>query len=373
MKKICFINPSSVFGEVGGAEVQVFILAKQMVKRNWSVFYVTMPDQIPDNHDTGIHFVPINETGNIKKDEPLFINELRKINPDYIYQRGRKLWTHYTGIYRQSADCNFIFASSMDIDCYKHKFLFRTPNTLRELYIRIKRWDYNLHLDKRTLEGMKSADLVLSQTFTQKNLLKNNVGIESKVFPNIHPLPEVKNNPYTDSKPVVLWLARFRAWKQPEIFIKLAYACKDLDCRFVMAGRMSDGKYEQQIEQAERELPNFEYLGSLPFEETNALLERVSLLVNTSKQEEGFPNTYIQAWLRKVPVVTLNFDPDNVIQKNNLGAISNNFKSLVKSTNRFMMNPEYRKKVGENAYTYAVKQHSVEGNIDIFLELLDSV
>lgn len=371
MKKICFINPSSIFGDIGGAEVQIYILAMQMVQRNWSVFYITAPDQIPENNETGIQFISVKESGNIQKDTDLFINELNKIQPDFIYQRGRKLWTYYASAYRETANCKLIFASSMDIDCYKHKFLFRTPNTLRELYIRIKRWRYNAELDDITLKGMKKADLVFSQTYTQKNLLEKNLGIGSTVFPNVHPLPEISEEPEKRTKPVVLWLARFQPWKQPDVFMKLADRCKDLDCRFVMAGRVSNPKYEEQIEIMEREHPNFEYLGSLPFSETNKLLGNVDLLVNTSKKEEGFPNTYVQAWLKKVPVITLNFDPDSVIQKNNLGAAAYNFRNLVEATERFVKDSSYRKEVGERAYKYALEAHSVEKNIDRFLELVE--
>lgn len=372
MKKICFINPSSIFGDIGGAEVQIYILAMQMVQRNWQVFYITAPDQLPENNDTGIEFISIRETGDIKKDVDLFIEELQKIKPDYIYQRGRKLWTHYANAYRQSVKCKLVFASSMDIDCFKHKFLFRTPNTLRELYARIKKWRYNMELDNITLKGMKDADLVLAQTYSQKNLLKKNLAIESKVFPNIHPRPTVSESSNERSKPVVLWLARFQPWKQPEIFMKLAKTCKQLDCRFVMAGRLSNRKYEQQIKQAEKDLPDFKYLGSLPFKDTNKLLENVDLLINTSKKEEGFPNTYVQAWLRKVPVIALNFDPDNVIQKNKLGITAHNFKKLVDATTRFVRDPDYRKTIGKNAYHYAVREHSVHENIDRFIKLIES-
>lgn len=371
MKKICFINPSSIFGDIGGAEVQIYILAMQMVQKNWSVFYLTAPNQIPEKNETGIQFVPIQETGNIKKDAELFINKLDKINPDFIYQRGRKLWTHYTGEYCKSTGCKFIFSASMDIDCYKHKFLFRTPNTLRELYARLKKWKYNAKLDDLTLKSMMSADLVLSQTVTQKELLEKNLRIESTIFPNIHPLPEEVTSSNKNSKPVVLWLARFRPWKQPEVFMKLATACKKLDCEFVMAGRLSNKRYEDQLRQMENENPNFKYIGSLPFHETNTLLKNVDLLVNTSKQEEGFPNTYVQAWLRKVPVITLNFDPDNIIQKNSLGAITYNFKKLVLTTTKFVKESDYRRKVGENAYHYAVKRHSVDNKINDFVELVE--
>src|SRR5260221_11353100 len=56
---------------------------------------------------------------------------------------------------------------------------------------------------------------------------------------------------------------------------------------------------------------------SLSYWGANRLYGRAKLLVNTS-DVEGFPNSYLQAWIRGVPVVTL-IDPDRVIEREGLG------------------------------------------------------
>ena len=53
-------------------------------------------------------------------------------------------------------------------------------------------------------------------------------------------------------------------------------------------------------------------------EDVNKLLERSHLLVNTSKWE-GFSNTFIQAWMRSVPVMTLGVNPDGLLDNSYLG------------------------------------------------------
>ena len=50
----------------------------------------------------------------------------------------------------------------------------------------------------------------------------------------------------------------------------------------------------------------------------NRLLARSHIFVNTSTHE-GFPNTFIQSWLREVVVVSLQVDPDQVLERQQVG------------------------------------------------------
>ena len=67
-------------------------------------------------------------------------------------------------------------------------------------------------------------------------------------------------------------------------------------------------RYRKLLEEARSQLPNFEHIEDVQLEKSNELIARASVFVNTSLCYEGFPNTFIQAWMRKVPTVTLNFD-----------------------------------------------------------------
>ena len=60
-------------------------------------------------------------------------------------------------------------------------------------------------------------------------------------------------------------------------------------------------------------LPNVTMPGAVRYTDSGALVRpRASIFLNTSSIE-GFPNTFLQAWIRGVPVVSF-FDPDGLIQ-----------------------------------------------------------
>src|SRR3569833_4221583 len=64
--------------------------------------------------------------------------------------------------------------------------------------------------------------------------------------------------------------------------------------------------------------PNLEFLGHRSTAEVNQYLARASVFVNTSVHE-GFPNTFVQAWLRDAVVVSLTVNPDGVLDRRAVG------------------------------------------------------
>ncbi len=56
------------------------------------------------------------------------------------------------------------------------------------------------------------------------------------------------------------------------------------------------------------------FCGAISQQEVNAELANAHVLVNTSLYE-GFPNTFIQAWMRRTVVVSLNVNPDGIFDE----------------------------------------------------------
>lgn len=91
--------------------------------------------------------------------------------------------------------------------------------------------------------------------------------------------------------------------------------------KFIMIGRALNTQWHREMLKKMSALENLEYLGECSLDEVNKILANAHIFVNTSTYE-GFPNTYIQAWMRKVSVVSLNINPDNIIDRNRIGFFS---------------------------------------------------
>ena len=172
-------------------------------------------------------------------------------------------------------------------------------------------------------------------------------------------------------KPYVLWVANLKSTKRPEAFIDLAKRMKDSDLHFIMIGRM-DITYQRYVENAERELANFKYIGGASPLEVNALLKTALCLVHTCKPE-GFGNIFIQSWFQGCPTISYTFDPDNFIQLHGLGFVSGNLGRLAKDIKKIKNNPVLRQKLSDNSIHTATKffdQNRLGNQLeDLFQEL----
>jgi glycosyltransferase involved in cell wall biosynthesis len=168
----------------------------------------------------------------------------------------------------------------------------------------------------------------------------------------------------------VVWIANLKPLKNPGAFVRLArrFAHRS-DVRFVIVGgTLDEGEWTMQTLKDIAATPNLEYRGSLSQPAVNALLEHTDLLVNTSDYE-GFSNTFIQAWMRRVPVVSLRVDPDRILSRGGLGVVTGDEDGLHDRVAGLLDDPDRCAAIGARARRYALEHHA-ESNIENLARLL---
>jgi glycosyltransferase involved in cell wall biosynthesis len=374
MRKICFILGNYFKYYKGGAELQAYFISK-ILNEYYKVHFIfvnppnyTSKNKIP-KIDEGIVLHGMKRYHNKLFGRVFFLNFheilniIKKINPDIVYQRGGKPYLSLLSKRWRKEYKNLIFGISMDTNCSKtgilgfNKNIFQYPSKIIDGFF--------------TLTSLENANIIVAQTKFQQQLISRNFKKDSIIIPNGHHVPSRQIKKF--DPPIISWIANIKAWKQPEIFINLAEKCKNVKAHFIYAGRPANGEYQKILLRMTKKISNLTYLGEIPFEKTNQLLAQSSLFINTSLKKEGFPNTYIQSWMRETPVITLNFDPDNIIKNNNIGFHSKNFERLVKDTKFLIENPDKRKMMGKRARDYAVKNHDINLIGKRYLKLFENL
>lgn len=352
MKKIVFI-PGIVDSVIGGAEMQMQLLAEALEDADCDIYGILL--NIGNNTQYNNLFLSNRNYPKIFKMKQLFskkiFNYLCEIKPDIIYQRGGLSFLSVATYYCKKHSCKVIWHIADERSVKPFQFEWKKSIL----------FDY---IDKKFLEyGIKNTDYVIGQAKYQDELLRKNYGRRCDLIVlNSHPMPKQKIK--KEEAPIkVVWIANFKKLKQPGIFIKLAEKFKDYKkIRFIMIGKQGQKTWQAELASRIDKLNNLEYLGEKPIDEVKKILSESHIFVNTSKYE-GFPNTFIQAWMRKVPVVSLNVDPDNILEKECIGFHSRNISNMVKDLKKLISDKNLREKMGERAQKYAFKNHTIEKNV----------
>jgi len=213
------------------------------------------------------------------------------------------------------------------------------------------------------LYGLKNADVIIGTAeylcHGMRQLMPN---ADIRLIPSGHPVP--KSLPKKSDPPFAIWVGRTVDYKFPIQFAELARRLPQY--RFVMVGATQEQdiigrSYDVTAETYTyaKKIKNLEVLPFQPLDRVNELIARASVLVDTSGSA-GFPNTFIQAWLRKTPVVSLNIDPDEILCRKGIGFHTrSNFDELVERVKFLLDDKKMNKKIGARAFKYAKKNHDI--------------
>jgi glycosyltransferase involved in cell wall biosynthesis len=364
-QKVAILLPSHWSSTLGGAEYQAKLLSEHLVASGTFDVHWLSRRVASDFRDPGgctIHKIARHRGIRQKAfffDHALLHKLLHQLRPDVIYQRVGSAYTGIAAQYARRYGCRLIWHVAQDAELIPPRLSGWTPSAwlryIDRLYLRY---------------GVRHAGQIVVQTHDQARLLGENYGRQAtKVIRNFHPAPSESID--KNGRPTVVWIGNLKHVKQPAVFIRLAQACADMaDVRFVMVGKPYPEQREQgPFEAAVRASPNLQYLGLQSIEAVNALLSRSHVFVNTSLVE-GFPNTFIQAWMREVAVLSLNVDPDGLLTRGGIGSCANGDEGvLARTLRRWMRDTASREEVTQRAREY-VTEHHAEQNVDSLIQLI---
>lgn len=305
LQNLSMLAPAYEDRLVGGEPVQQVLLARALARRGHDVSMVvadlgqadgaqydgirTLKAYRPDAGVPVLRFIHPRWSG--------IWSALRRADADVYYTSCAGMEVGLLAIFCRYFGKRFVFRSASDADCDKSRLLVR--------YAR-DRWLYAF--------GLHRTDTVLVQSASQADMLLRSYGLASRVAGM---LVEPAQSPSTHDLDV-LWVGNIRRLKRPDRLLDIAARLPQFNFHMVGGALPGEERLYEQVRDAAAARTNLTFHGRLSYRATNELYGRAKLLLSTS-DVEGFPNAYLQAWIRGVPVVTL-IDPDRVIGREGLGA-----------------------------------------------------
>jgi glycosyltransferase involved in cell wall biosynthesis len=364
--RICFVSPRNYavlsrepsIRHVGGAEVQQALLARGLAERGHSVSFVAFDHGQGDGVELDgvrIHTCYRPEAGMrlLRFFHPRLTglwSALDRTGADVYYVRGASQDAGLVGAWCRLRRRPLLFALAHDLDCDP-----RLP-----LLGPLERALYRL--------GLRCATAIISQTEQQRRRLLAAFGYPSTVIRSACPLPA--SPAPSDPGGSVLWVARFSPEKRPEWLMELAGALPDL--AFTVVGQTNSGSaYGHEMMERLAALPNVDVQGYVAHGDMSSRYARARVLLCTS-EAEGFPNVFLEAWARGLPVVS-SVDPDGVIAQNGIGRTAGSIGELATALRELLADADGRRECGRRARQYVERNHDLPRCVDALERLVQDV
>jgi len=299
----------------GGAEFQLRSLGLLLSSLGHEIDYLMEGDQsesLPIDSGKLWRIMPLGGLPVLKLIHPkgsTLLRFLKSRKIDLLIQRGASESTALGMACARIAGLPFLFLLASDSDVQPGHEILPHPQdpVLYRMALKHIRW-------------------IVAQTQGQADLLRHFYGKRARIIPSmLPPLPPggFSSGPHDR----ILWGGNLRDLKRPEWLIESALRFPDI--RFLVFGGRAGGHeiYADRIIVKLRSLPNVEYLGWVAHDEVPELFSRARVFLNTSIVE-GFPNTFLEAWRQKIPVIST-VDPGGLIREGRLGYFAEDLDNMM--------------------------------------------
>jgi len=337
----------------GGAELQVALLARELVKRAYPVtLLVSAHDQKDDFYCEGIKIRVVRKFDSGALWEtclaiPSVLRALSKEKPDVVVVYGWTAWLYLLAQVRIFLPYRLVFVCALDSEIEEN---FSYTNFL-------KRWLFQ--------RGMKLANVRFGITEHQQKLFhaQGMTCLLTRLLIQKASSHSLSNN----DKPIdLLWVARCHEVKQPLLFLELARRCGPY--RLQMICSKQDEKLWNRVKEEVQDCQNIEFLESVPYREIQSYFDRAKIFVNTSI-EEGVPNTFIHAGLGHTAIASLRVNPDGMFDHFHAGCCALNDKEkFFTSIKQLLSNTSLLSLAQEESAHFVRAWHDNEKNLQAFIE-----
>ena len=345
---------------VGGAQLQQTLLARALAQNGFKVSMIVADlgqadeavwDQITTykayRMDAGIRGLRL-----LHPRATSVWAAMKRANAQIYYTSCADYLTGVVAFFASRFHRRSVFRVAHDTDCQPDKLLI--PN-------RRSKAIYNY--------GIRHTDLILAQSTGQQADLLRNYKRQSVVVPSLAQLSATALD--LEARDIqLLWVGNMRPFKRPDLALALAASMPDLSLRIVGGADPQFPEYFSELKARAGDLPNVQFEGPKPYDDVEARMARARIFINTS-DSEGFPNTYLQAWTRGVPVVA-RFDPDGVIERFGLGRAVRTEEQMRQAIRELLSDAAAWRSASARCRQYVAERHG-ENAVRAFVDTLGSL
>jgi glycosyltransferase involved in cell wall biosynthesis len=354
-RSICFVAPQTypIFvGDpsirvIGGAQVQQSLLARGFVKLGYRVSMIVLnygqEDGIEKDGVT-LHRAHAPDEGipGVRFFHPRLSSiwqAMQRADADIYYQRASGAMSAFMVAFAKKHSRLSVYAAASDRDFFQKSPLPHWRDRM------LFHW------------ALRHADLVVAQSEIQRATCAQNFGRDSVVIRSCY---DHQGRP-GEHAGVILWVGNILPVKRPELFVELARKLPKY--RFKMIGGLDDTAVAP-LRSLAAGLTNIEFAGFVPFVEIESHFDGASVLVNTSTNE-GFPNTFLQAWSRGIPTVSI-FDPRTYLLNVRVGEVVTSVEQMAQTISSIKSDSTLWTSLGQASQRYFLENFSVVKAIECY-------
>jgi glycosyltransferase involved in cell wall biosynthesis len=335
----------------GGAELQVAMLAKELARRGHEVVIAggdtgqqdgMVFDGVVTRNAGRFHTGGLVDTAMAL---PKIMGLLAEYRPGFVCVLGWTAWLYILCLLRPVFGYKLVFICGLDPEI--DGSFGKTHGWKGRLFER----------------GVALSDIRFAMSEYQRGLFRK-AGLSCGMYRNLI-LPRAK--PRTAPKDIdLLWVGRCQHIKRPHLFLDLVERLPEARCEMICP--REDVELWQSVVDRAAGMPNLTFHERVPYHEIQETYDRARFLVSTSKAE-GFPNVMIQAAQGGAGILSLELDPDGLIETFGAGfSAGGDFELFVTKARELLAEGGNSKRMGDGAQRMVAEWLDNGKNTGAFLE-----